>query len=105
MSSRLQTAEYSRTSAWFTTTTYGKFLDVMAYRDIPAYADDVQYTIAKTYEYRPDLLAFDLYGDAALWWVFAIRNPNVLVNPLNDFRSGQIILLPKKETLAKALGL
>jgi hypothetical protein len=57
------------------------------------------------YENRPDLLAYDLYGNAALWWVFIARNPNVIEDPLLDFRAGVSIYIPKKETLVKDLGL
>jgi hypothetical protein len=50
-------------------------------------------------------LAFDLYSDARLWWVFAQRNPNTLVDPLGDFTTGTTIFLPKLANLKSALGL
>jgi alpha-L-fucosidase len=97
---------YSRTSPYFTTTTFGNnLLDVLNYRSFPAQADDVQYVIDRVYQYRPDLLAYDLYGDASLWWVFAARNPNTLKNPLGDFVPGVTISIPKQTTLASALGI
>jgi len=97
--------EYSRTSPYYSTGRFSNFLDVIEYRSIPSRADDVQYIIDRVYNNRPDLLAYDLYGDAALWWVFAARNPNVLKNPLGDFVPGVLISIPKKETLVAALGL
>jgi hypothetical protein len=97
--------EYSRNSPYATTGRFGVFLDVLEYRIIPPKADDVQYIIDRVYKNRPDLLAYDLYGDANLWWVFAIRNPNVLKNPLGDFLPGVLISIPKKETINAALGL
>jgi hypothetical protein len=36
--------------------------------------------------------------------VFAVRNPNVLKDPVFDFVPGATIRIPKKETLAEALG-
>ena len=57
------------------------------------------------YQYRPDLLALDLYEDSALWWVFAQRNPNVIKDPIWDFRAGIKIFLPKITTLKTALGI
>jgi hypothetical protein len=57
-----------------------------------------------TYQYRPDLLAFDLYGDSRLWWVFYQRNPNTLMAPPLDFAAGVAIYLPKLSTLKSALG-
>jgi len=49
-------------------------------------------------------LAFDLYQDAALWWVFYQRNPNTLTAPPLDFKSGVKIFLPKLNTLKTSLG-
>jgi alpha-L-fucosidase len=95
---------YKNASPYFQTQPYGNFLDVMTNRPITKAIDDVLYEIDKVYEYRPDMLAFDLYGDSALWWVFAQRNPNVLKNPLFDFRAGVQIYIPKKTTLQADLG-
>ena len=100
----MATVKYKNTSPYFQTSTYGSFLDVMINRTITKKADDVLYEIDKVYENRPDLLAADLYGDGALWWVFASRNPNVLKDPLFDFRSGVQIYIPKKTTLHQDLG-
>lgn len=83
----------------------GKFLDIMVNRDIPKYADDTLYTITPTYTMRPDNLAYDLYGNASLWWVFSARNKNTLIDPIWDFVTGTTIYLPKKATLMLALGL
>jgi hypothetical protein len=57
-----------------------------------------------TYRYRPDLLAYDLYGTASLWWVFYQRNPNTLQAPPLDFDVGVSIFLPKGPTLKTVLG-
>jgi hypothetical protein len=81
-----------------------KFLDIMVNRPIPALASDVFWSITKVYEYRPDLLAYDLYADSRLWWVFAQRNPNRLKDPYFDFVTGVQIYLPTSTTLITALG-
>lgn len=100
------TVEYSKASPYFSTNLFGgKFLDLMVYRDIDKQPDDVSFTINNIYNLRPDLLAFDLYGDAALWWVFRARNPNVLEDPIFDFQAGVTIMIPKKTTLVDNLGL
>jgi len=96
---------YNRTSPYANTDTYGFFLDVANIPQIPLDPSDVQYQIDAIYKGRPDLLAFDLYGDSTLWWVFAIRNPNVLQDPVYDFQPGVIIYVPKKQNLTTALGL
>ena len=96
---------YSKSSPYFKTNTYGFFLDVANIPDIPADPADVQYRIDAIYKNRPDLLSYDLYGTTGLWWVFSIRNPNVLQDPVFDFVPGTYIYIPKKENLTAALGL
>jgi hypothetical protein len=98
-------ATYSKSSPYFSTQSFGPFLDVLNYRTIPSDVSDAEFNITSVYKHRPDLLAFDLYGDAALWWVFAGRNPNVLKDPIFDFYPGQTIFIPKKEALVAALGI
>jgi hypothetical protein len=97
-------ARYKSTSAYADTPLKDFYLGFMVNRPIPKLADDVIFTINQTYNMRPDMLAHDLYNDSDLWWVFAQRNPNVLVNPLLDFKTGKTIFLPKLDTLRAALG-
>ena len=52
----------------------GEFLGLFRIRTIPAQSDDVPYTIEPQYHQRPDLLAYDMYGNPGLWWVFCQRN-------------------------------
>lgn len=96
---------YSPTSPYATTGKFGSFLDILEYRPISKKPDDVSYTIDQVYRYRPDLLAFDLYGNTGLWWVFAARNPNAIKDPVFGFIPGIKIYIPKKETLTAELGL
>jgi len=96
--------QYSATSPYFKTKTFGNFLDVMINRPITKLPDDEEREITSVFEYRPDLLAADLYGTSALWWVFAQRNPNVLVDPIKDFVAGTRIYIPKLDTLRQDLG-
>lgn len=97
---------YPGTSPYFNTPIVdAKFLDLMSNRPIPMNASDIYYQIPITYEYRPDMLAYDLYNDPRLWWVFAQRNPNRLKDPLFDFKAGVGIYIPKLDTLVKVLGI
>lgn len=98
-------AEYRPTSFYAKTETNSFYLDVATNRPITAETDDVKFTINAVYNQRPDLLAFDLYGDANLWWVFAKRNPNTLKDPLFDFQAGITIRLPKLRNIKTDLGL
>lgn len=98
-------AVYSVTSPYYGTGVFdNKFLDTLNYRSIPREATDVLATISATYNLRPDLMAYDLYGNSGLWWVFAARNPNTLLDPLWSFTTGTLIYLPQKKNLIKALG-
>jgi len=81
----------------------GKYLDLMVTRFVPATSNDLLYQIEPKYNLRPDRLAFDLYGNSSLWWVFAERNPNTLKDPVGDFLSGRQIYLPQNNLLNEAL--
>ena len=98
-------AEYSKTSAYATTDRFGRFLDVLNFRAIPKNSLDTVFRINSIYQYRPDLLANDLYGKPQLWWVFAARNRNVIQDPIWDFRAGRTIFIPNGQALYSALGL
>ena len=100
----MATVTYNRNSPYYSTPKFGQFLDIMDYRPITKNPDDVVYVIDAIYQYRPDLLAHDLYDNAGLWWVFYQRNPNTLQAPPMDFRVGTKIYLPKITTLKSALG-
>jgi hypothetical protein len=97
-------ANYDATSPYYTTGYSQFFLDVMNNRPIPMESDDIRFEINLTYRYRPDLLAYDLYNDPTLWWVFYQRNPNTLTKPPLDFNVGVTIYLPKITTLKSNLG-
>jgi hypothetical protein len=98
-------AVYSKTSPYFQTSVTGQYLSTWTPIDIPANTFDILWTITPTYDNRPDLLAFDLYGDVNLWWVFAVRNPEVIVDSVYDFVAGTTIYLPQQATLNKLLGI
>ena len=98
---------YPKTSPYQDTGIYNqKFLDFMVYRPIPSQPSDVLYTLPAVYQYRPDLLASDLYSDSRLWWVFAARNPNKLGgDPYFNFVAGVEIYIPKLASLKQFLGI
>ncbi|CAB4125905.1 Baseplate wedge protein gp53, bacteriophage T4 [uncultured Caudovirales phage] len=98
-------ATYNNTSPWYTTPFKQDYLDVLSIRPVSAEPDDILYTIQTQYAYRPDLLAYDLYGSAALWWVFIQRNLDVLQDPIFDFSPGTQIYLPKGNSLRSVLGI
>ena len=98
-------AEYSNTSPYFATPQNNINLEPLIRRRFAIEGDDQVYTIERTYAYRPDLLAFDLYGSPSLWWVFAQRNPDEIEDPIYDFKPGVTIKLPKAGNVNNDLGL
>lgn len=97
-------ATYSKSSPYANTAQNNLYLELLEIRPVPSEDDDFQYTIENQYKHRPDLLAYDLYGDAALWWVFTQRNMEVIKDPIFDFEPGVTIRCPKKSNLQKYLG-
>lgn len=95
---------YGKLSPYYKTPTVSNYLGIMVNRPIPKKPDDEVFSINDIYQYRPDLLAFDLYKSSDLWWVFAQRNPNILQDPIGDFQSGTRIYLPQLSTLRTVLG-
>lgn len=97
-------AQYTQSSPWSITPQNNLYLELLEIRPVPAEADDFRYVIESHYKHRPDLLAFDLYGNPKLWWVFVQRNMSVLRDPIYDFDAGTVIYIPKKSNLEKFLG-
>ena len=95
---------YNKQSPYINTSLTKGYLDIINFIDIPGEVSDIQFTITTLYTHRPDLLAYDLYGDSNLWWVFTVRNKDVLRDPVYDFVPGQTIYLPQHESIRKALG-
>lgn len=60
---------------------------------------DALISLDSKYQYRADLLSYDLYGTPQLWWVFMIRNPDVIKDPIWDFVTGINIYTPAKNNL------
>ena len=99
-------AKYSATSPYGATGFDNEdHLSYFKIRPIPQQPDDFLYTVEPQYNHRPDLLAYDLYDDSKLWWVFAQRNMDIIKDPVYDFRVGTKIFLPKSSNLKQTLGL
>lgn len=96
----------SSTSPWKNTgyTSNGTALGYFQIRPVPASNDDVPYIIGAQYNHRPDLLAYDLYDNPKLWWIFAQRNMDIIEDPVYDFEAGVEILLPNAAAVKSELG-
>lgn len=97
-------SKYDATSPYYNTPYVQFYLSSWVDRPIPKSDKDILTTLNLTYQYRPDLLAYDLYGTPALWWVFYQRNPNTLKTPPWDFRAGTQIYVPRESLLKQTLG-
>ena len=97
-------AQYTQSSPWSITPQNNLHLELLEIRPVPAESDDFKYVIESHYQHRPDLLAYDLYGNPKLWWVFVQRNMSTLRDPIYDFTTGTMIYLPKKTNLENFLG-
>ena len=90
-------ATYRADSLYRDTQLDDQYLDVLDVNSI-----DIDNTTTTTitldakYNEKPDLLAYDLYGNAKLWWVFAEYNPDILVDPIIDFVGGMKITVPTR---------
>tara|TARA_X000000950_G_C13709578_1_gene575610 strand:+ start:405 stop:704 length:300 start_codon:yes stop_codon:yes gene_type:complete len=98
-------AVYKNNSPYRDTGQNSMYLELLNIRAVPASSSDVLYTIEPHYNNRPDLLAFDLYEDPKLWWVFVQRNMDTIKDPIYDFQAGTAIYIPKMSNLKKFLGI
>lgn len=97
---------YGSSSPWASTSIINnRYLGRFSIRPIPASSSDFLYSVESQYTHRPDLLAYDLYGNHKLWWVFAQRNMDVIEDPIYDMEPGLQIYLPRGNELNKQLGL
>lgn len=96
---------YSNSSNYYTTSQTSWYLDFWNYRDIPK-DDSSDYYIVLDGKYtdRPDLLAYDLYGNVNYWWVFSILNKDVLFDPIYDMKQGIILRIPSRTRIVNLLG-
>lgn len=60
----------------------------------PRSRTDIQLTLTPRYAFRPDLLAFDVYGKSSLAWVILQYNNIVDIN--EEFAEGKQILVPTR---------
>jgi hypothetical protein len=89
---------YSQTSNYAQTGINQKYLELY---NPPVTSDNLDASrrkliIQPKYDRRPDLLAYDLYGSARLWWVFVHYNRNIIKDPIMDFTSGKTIEVPNR---------
>ena len=65
-------------------------------------SDDIQHIIAPGEHCRPDIVAYNAYGDANLAWIILSANN---MSSIFDFRSGLHIIIPSAVSLYQAGGI
>lgn len=60
---------------------------------IPADTDQ-PYVIPAKYDEQPWRLAKELYGNERVYFIFSLLNPDLLIDPIYDFKAGLEIQLP-----------
>ena len=80
-----------------------QYLDLYENRPVPADDTDDLISIPVKYDQRPDLLAAELYGTPELWWIFAVRNPDSIIDPIYDLTSGKEIYVPTRSRVYQTI--
>jgi len=90
-------AMYEQTSPYATTRVNRFYLDLATLPTVNLDGTEIEAIIESRYHHRPDLLAYDAYGSSKLWWIFRAVNPDVLSDPVFDFKAGTKIKLLSKD--------
>jgi len=83
---------------------YVEYLDSSNAIVISPDVNDITIIISHTHNLRPDLLSNEIYGTPDLWWIFTLRNPDSLLDPIYDFTTGKEIKIPTSERAFGFLG-
>lgn len=95
----MTTVIYPPSSPYAITPQASWYIGRYEHRNIFPASDDQTITIASAYHLRPDKMSFDLYGTPNYWWVFMVRNMDLIRDPIWDHTSGKTIIVPTKTNL------
>lgn len=90
---------FDKRSMYKKTSDDGFYLGIYEPINIPYDSSDYYLEIPTKYNFKPGLLANELYGDPQLLWVFTIMNRDSINDPIFDFKEGLIIRVPTKSRL------
>lgn len=96
--------DYKASSPYYETLQTTWYLSNYEPRDVPRDGTDQIKVLETKYEFRPDLLSYDLYGTPNFWWVFMIVNPDQIKDPIYDFKAGLTIYVPTANRITTVLG-
>lgn len=93
--------KYSKQSVYYNVPIVYKsgvtYLDFTILKSISSDPSDYELVITEKYNLRPDLLSYELYGSEFLSHVFSLRNPDILGDPIYDFTTGKVIMVPTSD--------
>lgn len=81
-----------------------RYLDLNLVSGIDPDPTDEEIILTSNYIQRPDLLSNDLYDTPELWWIFALRNPDKIQDPIYDMVQDLVISIPSKSRAFNILG-
>ena len=93
-----------KSSPYYDTSTVLFYRNFLSFRELTPSDDDDLISITDRYIERPDMLSFDLYGTTRYWWVFMVRNMDIIKDPIFDMQAGTEIFVPKKDVLEREVG-
>jgi hypothetical protein len=91
---------YKRTSNLRATPVVNGYTEIYEPPLTPNFSQTEVFEITQRFHRRPDLLAYELYGESKFWWIFTMYNRNTILDPINDFTIGKKILIPTRNFVA-----
>lgn len=95
---------YDKSSQYYFTNQTSWCLNLLELRIIDPHPSDITYTLGSEYENDPYKLAYDLYNDEKLWWIFMILNPDAIKDPIYDMKPNMTINIPTSDRVKSTLG-
>jgi hypothetical protein len=100
----VMTVSYNKSSPYYGTYQTSWYLDFWQQRPIPPSSKDLFIEVEPKHHQRPDLLSFELYDTSEYWWVFMVRNRDLIEDPIYDLVAGMKIWVPSKNYLKTIMG-
>ena len=99
-----KSSHYNGDSFYANTDTIDFYLDIWNDDINLSTTGDTSIEIHSKYNLRPDLMAYDMYGSPNYWWVFALKNKDKLIDPVEDFKTGLVITVPSRSGIRSLIG-
>ena len=102
-----QHVSYNKTSPYANTVLRNslvEYLDFIDFIEIPSHDSDEILTVSTKFHQRPDLLSNNLYDTPDLWWIFVVRNPDQMIDPIYDLVADLDLFVPTKQRIFGLLG-